>query len=391
MSDIGHQYTLMLCWAIFMPSSKFWEAFFMDAKDISFIQDQIGYNFKNTDLLQQAFVRRSYSHENGGENNEVLEFIGDKVLDFIVVKLLSDKFGYTKSELDDFDSENDWDEYACDYCENKLTEIKKQLVQKQNLATCIDELGLAEYLIMGKSDQKQRADGQPSVKEDLFEAILGAVAIDCNWDIEKLQDTVELMLKPESTLEEGTEDNYVALIQEWCAKETGNIPLYHFEEGSYQATWYMPFDGISQNCNVLGSPEYNKLMASTHRCLLKIADDIPIFRGFGKSKSEARKNVCRLAYEWLDKNDRLHTIGNELENPNRNEAIGQLEILARRGYFTLATYEFEQEHDENGNPVWTAKCCVEEAEYYFDATSSSKKEAKKDAAFEMLKYVLEEF
>ena len=363
----------------------------MDAKDISFIQDQIGYNFKNTDLLQQAFVRRSYSHENGGENNEVLEFIGDKVLDFIVVKLLSDKFGYTKGELDVFDSENDWDEYACDYCENKLTEIKKQLVQKQNLATCIDELGLAEYLIMGKSDQKQHADEQPSVKEDLFEAILGAVAIDSGWNLEKLQDTVELMLKPETTLEEDDEDNYVALIQEWCSKETGNIPLYHFEEGSYQATWYMPFDGISQNCNVLGSPEYNKLMASTHRCLLKIADDIPIFRGFGKSKSEARKNVCRLAYEWLDKNDRLHTIGNELENPNRNEAIGQLEILARRGYFTLPTYEFEQEHDENGNPVWTAKCCVEEAEYYFDATSSSKKEAKKDAAFEMLKYVLEEF
>ena len=391
MSDIGHQYTLMLCWAIFMPSSKFWGAFFMDAKDISFIQDQIGYNFKNTDLLQQAFVRRSYSHENGGENNEVLEFIGDKVLDFIVVKLLSDKFGYTKGELDDFDSENDWDEYACDYCENKLTEIKKQLVQKQNLATCIDELGLAEYLIMGKSDQKQHADEQPSVKEDLFEAILGAVAIDSGWNLEKLQDTVELMLKPETTLEEDDEDNYVALIQEWCSKETGNIPLYHFEEGSYQATWYMPFDGISQNCNVLGSPEYNKLMASTHRCLLKIADDIPIFRGFGKSKSEARKNVCRLAYEWLDKNDRLHTIRNELENPNRNEAIGQLEILARRGYFTLPTYEFEQEHDENGNPVWTAKCYVEEAEFYFDATSSSKKEAKKDAAFEMLKYVLEEF
>lgn len=391
MSDIGHQYTLMLCWAIFMPSSKLWEAFFMDAKDISFIQDQIGYNFKNTDLLQQAFVRRSYSHENGGENNEVLEFIGDKVLDFIVVKLLSDKFGYTKGELDDFDSENDWDEYACDYCENKLTEIKKQLVQKQNLATCIDELGLAEYLIMGKSDQKQHADEQPSVKEDLFEAILGAVAIDCNWDIEKLQDTVELMLKPETTLEEGNEDNYVALIQDWCSKETGNIPLYHFEEGSYQATWYMPFDGISQNCNVLGSHEYNELMTSTHRCLLKITDDTPVFRGFGKSKSEARKNVCRLAYEWLDKNDRLHTIRNELENPNRNEAIGQLEILARRGYFTLPTYEFEQEHDENGNPVWTAKCYIDEAEYYFDATSSSKKEAKKDAAFEMLKYVLEEF
>ena len=42
------------------------------------VQGQIGYDFKNLDLLQQAFTRRSYTVENGGENNEVLEFIGDK-------------------------------------------------------------------------------------------------------------------------------------------------------------------------------------------------------------------------------------------------------------------------------------------------------------------------
>ena len=57
------------------------------------IQGQIGYDFKNLDLLKQAFVRRSYTEENGGEDNEVLEFIGDKVLDVIVVKLLTQKFG----------------------------------------------------------------------------------------------------------------------------------------------------------------------------------------------------------------------------------------------------------------------------------------------------------
>lgn len=45
------------------------------------VQEQIGYDFKNLDLLQQAFTRRSYTAENGGENNEVLEFIGDKALD----------------------------------------------------------------------------------------------------------------------------------------------------------------------------------------------------------------------------------------------------------------------------------------------------------------------
>lgn len=363
----------------------------MDAKDLTFIQNQIGYNFSNTDLLQQAFMRSSYSHENGGENNEVLEFIGDKVLDFIVVKLLSDRFGYTKSELEDFDPNSDWDEYTCDYAENKLTEIKKQLVQKQNLSNCIDELGLAEFLIMGKSDEKQHAEKQLSVKEDLFEAILGAVAIDSHWNIEKMQDTVELMLKPDAILESGGEHNYVALIQEWCAKETGGIPWYHFEKCSYQATWYYPFDGISQTCNVIGSREYNDLMLSTHCCLLKISDGIPVFRGFGKSKSEARKNVCKLAYNWLENNGRLHTVQNELENPNRNDAIGQLEILARRGYFSLPTYEFKQCFDENGNPIWTAKCSINEAEFCFESTSSSKKNAKKDVAFEMLKYVLEEF
>lgn len=364
----------------------------MDANDISFIQDQIGYSFKNTDLLQQAFVRKSYSHENGGENNEVLEFIGDKVLDFIVVKLLSNKFGYTKSETDDFDPQNDWNEYACDYCESKLTEIKKQLVQKQNLSNRIDDLGLAEYLIMGKSDQKQHAEEQPSVKEDLFEAILGAVAIDCNWNLDSLQETIELMLTPETVIECDCEDNYVAMVQEWCTKETGNIPWYHFENHGYHTSMFTgPFQGISQTCNVLGSKEFNELMQSKHTCIIKLDDELPLFRGFGMNKTEARRNACKVAYNWLEKNDRLHTIRDELDNPNKNEAIGQLEILARRGYFSLPTYEFEQEHDNNGNPIWTAKCHIEEAEYYFDATSSSKKEAKKEAAFEMLNYVLEEF
>ena len=65
----------------------------MDRNDLSKIQQIIAFNFKNLDLLQQAFVRRSYSKEYGGENNEVLEFIGDKVLDFIVVKILSEEFG----------------------------------------------------------------------------------------------------------------------------------------------------------------------------------------------------------------------------------------------------------------------------------------------------------
>ncbi len=359
----------------------------MDNKDLQFIEDQIGYTFKNRDLLQQAFVRRSYAKENGGEDNEVLEFIGDKALDLVVVKLLTDKFGYFVSECDDFDSENDFDEFACEYREGKLTELKKRLVEKKMLAHRIDMLGLAEYLIMGKGDRSNNIAEQDSVKEDLFEAIIGAVVLDTEWDFTEIESTIEIMLDPECELAGNDELNYIQEIQDWTLKNNNSIPLYHYEEGSYQSTWCFPFDGISQQFNNLDEIS-RKMHLLKFRCLLKIRDDLPIFRGFGESKAEARKNVCILAYKHLEKNDLLFTIRDEIENPNRDEAIGQLEILARRGYFSIPTYDFSQQHDDNGNPIWKAACHIEEYDTYYRATSSSKKDAKKDSAYEMLLYVL---
>ena len=77
-----------------MPFGKihYRKDFFIMEKELvwKMVQGQIGYDFKNLDLLQQAFTRRSYTAENGGENNEVLEFIGDKALDFVVVASLSE-------------------------------------------------------------------------------------------------------------------------------------------------------------------------------------------------------------------------------------------------------------------------------------------------------------
>lgn len=359
----------------------------METNDFTFIQNQIGYHFKNLDLLQQAFVRRSYAREHGGEDNEVLEFIGDKVLDFIVVKFLTEKYGYFLSECDDFDEKEEFNEFASEYHENKLTEIKKRLVGKKTLARRIEMLGLADYLIMGKSDIHNHVDEEDSVKEDLFEAVLGAVALDSGWNLSELQDIVEIMLAPDSELQENTEVDYVGLIQDWTCKRNGTIPLYRFEKGRYSSTWYFPFDGVSQTFNVLNNFSYSDEIQ--FHCLLKIDDNLPVFRGFGKSKSEARKAVCKVAYEYLEKNHLTNSITDEIQNPNRAEAINQLEILARRGYFSIPVYQFYQEYDRNGNPVWKCECRIKEEKKCFLAKSSSKKDAKKSSAFAMLKYVLE--
>ena len=60
----------------------------MDAKQINQIEQIIGYEFKNKQLLITAFTHASYSNEYGEDNNEKLEFLGDSVLNFAVAEKL---------------------------------------------------------------------------------------------------------------------------------------------------------------------------------------------------------------------------------------------------------------------------------------------------------------
>lgn len=358
----------------------------MNNNNLQFIQDQIGYQFKNTDILQQAFVRRSYAKENGGPDNEILEFIGDKILDIVVIRYMVKQYGCLTEDCPEYDRENDWNEFLCDKTEGELTDLKRKLVEKKTLAARIDELGLADFLIMGKSDIQNHVENEPSVKEDLFEAVVGAITIDSEWNFVSIQDSVEVMLNPEEILSDSESDNYVGLIQEWTERRENRIPWFHYEEGSFELTWYYPFDGISQNISLSNSKDYSKL---NHQCLLNISEKLPVFRGFGRSNSEARKAVCKLAYENLIKRGLLWSIRDEIDNPNEAQAINQLETLARRGYFSLPTYKFDLEYDNNGSPIWHCECHIKESRKYYSATDCSKKKAKKFAAFGMLKDVLE--
>lgn len=384
----------------------------MNNKDITFIQDQIGYEFKNKVLLQQAFVRRSYSQENGGQNNEVLEFIGDKALDFSVVRLLSRRYGHITNgasidvpksavtfnqhfapmQQRNYTEDSLPNEFICSYDEGILSNLKAKLVNKKTLADRIDNLGLAEYLIMGKGNIEENVSQKSSVKEDLFESILGAVTLDCNWDMQEILDTVEIMLVPEQYLADDEEKNYVELIQEWALWKNHAVPLYHFEKASYQSTWYLPFKGISQR---FPPSAFREMEEVQFYCLLNLKQNptsdsgLPIFRGFGRSKAEARMAVCKVAYEHLKQNKLLFSIRDEIDNPNKGDAISQLETLARRGYFPIPVYDFKLEHDNNGNPIWECTCRIDTKKLHFRSKSSSKKDAKKSAAFQMLTYVLE--
>lgn len=323
----------------------------MDDQDLDNIETLIGYEFEERMLLQQAFIRRSYSQERGGQNNEVLEFIGDRALDFVVVKKLADIYGsYDKN-----------DEFASRYQEGKLTKLKEKLVERSMLARRIDALGLADYLIMGKGDIAINVQNEESVKEDLFESIIGAVTLDCDWDIDTIQDVVETMLDIEFYLDNGFDDenNYVDLVQQWLQNEYNLIPVYEFSEYD---------EGFE--------------------CFLQLPEIDEEFTGDGYSKSSARMNTAAAAYEYLEENGYLTTMRDEIGEPSETRAVSQLNELAQKGYIDFPEYEFYEDYDEDGNPLWTCVCGVDGYDNCYENTCSSKKAAKQASAYEMLLDIL---
>ncbi len=353
------------------------------------IEEQINYSFHNRDLLRQAFVRKSYSYENGGENNEVLEFIGDKVLDFTIVKMLAEEYGHYTG------TESDWNEFHSLYQENRLTEIKKTLVCQETLAENIDDLGFADYLIMGKGDIQKNVEQKASVKADLFEAILGAVALDCNWNLKTLTNTIMNMLNPMAYLPQpDDEKNYVQLIQDWCMKTYDCRPVYDFNEKNHFYSSSSMIRGVPTSSypnEVFSSQSACNSNSTRIECTLFLGDEKWCHEYTTSSKTNARYLICKQAYMDLEAQDRLFTIRDEIPKPSRDQAINQLETLARRGYFSLPKYDFELNHNSDGAPIWNCKCSISEVDRPRGGNASKKADAKKNAAYLMLQYVLKNY
>lgn len=338
------------------------------AIDLQGIQHTIGYEFDNVDLLQQAFVRRSYSEENGGQNNEVLEFIGDKALDLAVIRVMMERFGQITDD-------KEWSEFKLRnprYFQTKLkegnfTDIKKDLVEKKALANSMNDLGFQTQLIMGNGDIQGNVQEQDSVKEDLFEAIIGAVALDSNWDMDAITDVVERMIDFDAyfTNEEDENRNYVGLVQTWFQKNGFGLPDYRYQgqNGDYSCWLILDFDG-------------KHLQAY----------------GEGTSQAKARMATARNAYDDLEQSGYiLNPYKEAVGDADYDRASAQINELCQKGLISKPSYEFSQEYDEDGNPIWECVLSIEGVDEEFVNSDSKKKEAQRASAYEMLLYLMGEY
>jgi ribonuclease-3 len=110
-------------------------------------------------LLLQALTHRSYAYENGGlPTNERLEFLGDSVLGLVVTDTL-----YRTHP---------------DQPEGQLAKLRAAVVNARALADVGRELGLGEFLLLGRGEETTGGRDKGSILADTVEALLGAVYLD---------------------------------------------------------------------------------------------------------------------------------------------------------------------------------------------------------------------
>jgi ribonuclease-3 len=125
------------------------------------LENKINYRFADRSLLFHALTHSSYANEmrmQKESNNERLEFLGDAVLELVT-------------------SEYVYREYK-DLTEGDLTKLRASIVCEQTLSTCAKDLGLGEYLLLGKGEDASGGRIRDSILSDALEALIGAIYLD---------------------------------------------------------------------------------------------------------------------------------------------------------------------------------------------------------------------
>ena len=229
----------------------------MEDLRLSKLQDKLDYTFKDPALLKAALTHSSYANENkksGAASNERLEFLGDSVL------------GMTVSTLIYKDRP--------DMPEGDMTRLRAELVCEKSLAALAVKLGLGEYILLGRGEEKGQGRKRPSILADAVEAVLAAIYLDGGFrPVTKL---IRKYLDPRTYLAEFENTDYKTALQEVIQEKSGQLLTYSTTGES--------------------GPDHSKLFTVE----VRINGDF-IARGTGKSKKEAEQAAAQTALGELSR------------------------------------------------------------------------------------------
>lgn len=229
-------------------------------KDFSIFEEKIGIEFKNKDLLKQAFTHRSYINENQGVStghNERLEFLGDAVLELVTTEELYGRFPGKP--------------------EGELTSIRAALVNTNSISDAAREWGANDFLLLSKGESKDTGKARSYILANTFEAIVGAIYLDSGYQNAKKFIADSLFDGVEKIVKEKTYIDSKSLVQEKAQEVVGVTPSY---------------DVISET-----GPDHDKNFTIG----IYFGEEL-IAKGKGKSKQEAEQDAARNALvkkKWI--------------------------------------------------------------------------------------------
>lgn len=225
------------------------------------LERRIGYRFKDRGILEHALTHRSRVHEDasgGVFDNESMEFLGDSVLGFAIADMLFRQFPQ--------------------HNEGQKSKLKASIVSAASLARLGEKIGLGEFLILGRGEEKTGGRRKHALIADGYEALIAAIYLD--GGIEPVRAFIERQ--------------FTDLIEE--AKRTGVDAAFTEDYKSALQEWLQSHDR--------GLPVYRMAaeLGPAHRRMFEVevlVNGTPIARAEGKSKKEAAQGAAKLALERL--------------------------------------------------------------------------------------------
>ena len=222
--------------------------------DLKKLEQEIGYEFKNKEILKKALTHTSYAYEKNLESNEKLEYLGDSILEFISSKYLYNNY----KKLN----------------EGEMTKVRATVVCEESLYKVAVKHNFSDFLYLGKSERMNNGHLSKAILADSVEAVIAAMYIDSNLEsaekfiIENLKEAIEIASK-----NVGNKD-YKTVLQEKLQVH-GNISIKYSivrEEG----------------------PDHDKLFES-----IVNVNGKEIGRGIGKSKKMSEMEAARDALKRI--------------------------------------------------------------------------------------------
>jgi len=176
-------------------------------EDLQKLREKLDITFNNPDLLEQAFVHRSYLNEHAFPlgHNERLEFLGDAVLELIVSNYLYKKLP--------------------DKPEGELTAIRAALVRRETLKEVADELEFHKYLKLSRGEAKSAAN-QAAILSNTVESLIGAIYLDQGVPAAEKFINQYLIPKTDAIIAANSYIDAKSHLQELAQEKEGFTPIY---------------------------------------------------------------------------------------------------------------------------------------------------------------------